>query len=113
QSLLDEATNRYDQLKTTNARKDSTITRRDREIAEKRSRIQSLLSKANITEAELSEAKRMIASLNTDIQRYKDEIEVLKSKNVQLTQEKEAVTQEKIVVEKNLDSAKTVIKEKE
>jgi hypothetical protein len=43
QSLLDEATNRYDMLKTANAKKDSTITTKDREIAEKRSRIQSLM----------------------------------------------------------------------
>jgi uncharacterized protein (DUF3084 family) len=113
QSLLDEATNRYDQLKTTNARKDSTITTKDREIAEKRSRIQTLLSKANATQDELAEAKRLIGSLNTDIQGYKEQIESLKGKNIQLTQEKEAVTQEKIKVEKNFDSAKTVIKEKE
>jgi len=33
----------------------------------------------------------MIASLNSDIQSYKDQIEALKTKNVQLTQEKEAV----------------------
>ena len=65
QSLLDEATNRYDQLKTTNAKKDSTITRRDREIAEKKSRIQSLLSKANVTEADLAAARRMIAGKRT------------------------------------------------
>ncbi|MBC7889254.1 MAG: hypothetical protein H7Z13_15360 [Ferruginibacter sp.] len=113
QSLLDEATLRYDLLKTTNAKKDSTITTKDREIAEKRSRIQSLLSKTNATQAELAEAKRLIASLNTDILDYKAQVELLRGQNVQLTQEKEAVTQEKIKVEKNLDSVNTVIKEKE
>jgi len=113
QSLLDEATMRYDLLKTTNAKKDSTITTKDREIAEKRTRIQNLLSRANATQADLAEAKRLIASLNTDIQEYRKQVEILKGQNVQLAREKEAVTQEKIVVEKNLDSAKTVIKEKE
>lgn len=113
QSLLDEATMRYDMLKTTNAKKDSTITTKDRDIAEKKVRIQALLSKANATKAELAEAKRLIASLNTDIQGYKEQVELLKGQNVKLTQEKEAVTQEKMVVEKNFDSAKTVIKEKE
>ncbi len=113
QSLLDEATMRYDLLKTTNAKKDSTITTKDRDIAEKKARIQSLLSKANATKAELAEARQLIASLNTDIQGYKEQVELLKGQNVQLTQEKEAVTQEKIRVEKNFDSAKTVIKEKE
>jgi hypothetical protein len=59
------------------------------------------------------EAKQLIASLNTDIQGYKEQIEVLKGQNIQLTQEKQAVTEEKVIVEKNLESAKTVIKEKE
>lgn len=113
QSLLDEATMRYDLLKTTNAKKDSTITTKDREISEKRARIQSLLSKENATKAELAEAKRLIASLNDDIQGYKEQIELLRGQNVQLTREKEAVTQEKFIVERNLDSAKSVIREKE
>ncbi len=113
QSLLDEATNRYDMLKTTNAKKDSTITTKDREILEKKARIQSLLSNVNATKEQLAEAKRLIASLNTDIQDYQAQIETLKGQNVVLTQEKEAVTQEKIKVEKDFDSAKTVIKARE
>ena len=113
QSLLDDATMRYDLLKTTNAKKDSTISMKDIEIAQKKARIQSLLSNANATKAELMEAKQLIASLNTDIQGYKEQVEILKGQNIQLTQEKEAVTQEKVVVEKNLESAKTSIKEKE
>jgi FtsZ-binding cell division protein ZapB len=113
QSLLDEATMRYDLLKTSNAKKDSTITTKDREISEKRKRIQSLLSKVNATQAELAEAKQLIASLNTDIQGYKEQIETLKGQNLQLTQEKAAVTEEKLKVEKNLDQANTSIKEKE
>ncbi len=113
QSLLDDATMRFDLLKTTNAKKDSIITTKDREIAQKKERIQSLLSNANATKAELREAKQLIASLNTDIQGYKEQVEILKGQNIQLTKEKQAVTQEKVVVEKNLESAKTVIKEKE
>ena len=113
QSLLDEATMRYDLLKTNNAKKDSTITTRDREISEKRKRIQSLLSKANATQAELAEAKKLIAELNSDIEVYKEQIETLKGENMQLTQEKEAVTEEKLKVEKNLDLAKSSIKERD
>jgi hypothetical protein len=113
QSLLDEATMRYDLLKTSNAKKDSSITTKDREISEKRKRIQSLLSKVNASQAELAEAKQLIASLNTDIQGYKEQIETLKGENLQLTQEKAAVTEEKLKVEKNLDEANSSIKEKE
>jgi chromosome segregation ATPase len=104
---------RYDLLKTSTAKKDSAISSKDREIDEKKARIQSLLSNANATKAQLMEAKRLIASLYTDIQGYKQQVEILKGQNIQLTQEKQAVTQEKVIVEKNLESAKTVIKEKE
>lgn len=113
QSLLDEATMRFDMLKTSNAKKDSSITIKDREISEKKIRIQSLLSKAHATAAELAEAKRLITSLNSDIQSYQVQIETLKGQNVQLTHEKEAVTKEKIKVQQNLDSATTVIKQRE
>lgn len=112
-SLLDEATMRYDELKTSNAKKDSTITAKDRDIAEKKARIQSLITKSNATKAELAEAKRLIASLNEDIDSYKTEVERLKGENLQLTQEKAAVTQERDVAQKSLESANTTIKEKE
>jgi len=112
-SLLDEATSRYDELKTSNVKKDSIITAKDREIADKKSRIQSLLAKANVTKEELAEAKRLIASLNEDIASYKDQIEILKGENLALTKEKEQVTQERNQVQKHYDSARTVIKQKE
>ena len=112
-SLLDEATMRYDALKTSNAKKDSTITAKDRDIAAKKARIQSILTKEKATEAELKEAKSLIASLNTDIESYKTEVERLKGENQTLTVEKEAVTQQRNVAQKNFDSASTVIKEKE
>ncbi len=113
QSLLDEATNRYDNLKTTNAKKDSTITTKDKEIASKKAQIQSLISKKNATASELKQAKDLIASLNTDIEDYKAQVEVLKGQNVVLAQEKEVVTQERNKVRQDFDSAKTVIKQKE
>ncbi len=112
-NLLDEATMRYDGLKTSNAKKDSTITAKDREIADKKAKIQSILAKANATKEELAQAKSLIASLNTDIESYKVQIETLKGENVALTKEKEEVTQQKYAVQKNYDSAKSVIKQKE
>ncbi|MFT3680290.1 MAG: hypothetical protein QM791_08440 [Ferruginibacter sp.] len=112
-SLLDEATMRYDLLKTSNAKKDSIITAKDRDIAEKRQRIQSILAKSNATAEELAQAKSLIASLNTDIETYKQQVEVLKGENAQLTQEKAVVTQERDAVQKNFDSAKSVIKQRE
>ncbi len=113
QNLLEEATMRYDNLKTTNARKDSTITAKDRDIANKRAQIQDLISKKNATAAELAQARALIASLNTDIEDYKAQVEVLKGQNIVLTQEKEAVTQQRNQVSQQFDSAKVVIEEKE
>lgn len=112
-TLLDEATMRYDGLKTSNAKKDSTITAKDREIAEKKAKIQGILSNVNATKAELAQAKSLIASLNTDIESYKVQVETLKGENLQLSKEKQEVTQQKQVVEKNYDSARSVIKQRE
>jgi hypothetical protein len=113
QTQLEEATMRYDILKTTNAKNDSTITAKDKEIAAKRSQIQGILSKQHATAAELKQAKELIASLNTDIADYKVQIETLKGENAVLTQEKEVVTQERNKVKQDYDSAKTVIKARE
>lgn len=110
---LDEATMRYDELKTENVKKDSTITARDREIADKKARIASILKKADATKEELAEAKSLIKSLNEDIASYKEQVEILKGENLQLTKEKEQVTQERNLVQRGLDSAKNVVKEKE
>ena len=93
--------------------KDSTISKRDREIAQKRNRIQQLLSKVGATEQELAEAKGLIASLNTDIAGYKSQVETLKGEKLVLTQEKNTVIKERDKVQKDYDSATTVIKEKE
>src|SRR6476660_2060313 len=42
QKELEDAAMRYDMLKTANSKKDSTITAKDREIEEKRTRVQAL-----------------------------------------------------------------------
>lgn len=113
QKELEDATMRYDLLKTSHARKDSTITAKDREIAEKRGRIQALLSKVNASAEELKEARTLIASLNGDIETYKSQIEVLQGQKIELTKEKELVTRERDEARMQVDSALTVVKEKE
>ena len=112
-SMLDDATLRYDQLKTTSAKKDSVITVKDKEIAEKRAKIQSILTKANATKEELAQAKTMIASLNSDIESYKTQVETLKGENAVLTKEKQVVTEQRNTYQKNFDSAKSTIKQRE
>ena len=113
QKELEDAAMRYDMLKSNNTKLDSTITAKDRDIAEKRTRIQSLLNKVNATAAELGEAKRLIASLNGDLEGYQARIEMLEGEKIQLTKEKQAVTQQRDVARREYDSASLVIKEKE
>ncbi|MGG9972358.1 hypothetical protein ACQ33O_11240 [Ferruginibacter sp. SUN002] len=113
QLLLNEATDRYDELNTISIKKDSTITARDKEIAAKKQAIQKLLATANGDKTKLAEARKMIESLNSDIEDYKSQIEVLKGEKIQLTREKEMITQEKNKLSSDLDSTKGVVQEKE
>ncbi|MEI9934956.1 MAG: hypothetical protein WDM71_08930 [Ferruginibacter sp.] len=71
--------NQYDELKTTDVAKDSTISAQDKEIEAKKAAIRSILSKENITSKDLADAKKLIASLNDDITSYKAQIETLKA----------------------------------
>ncbi|MEP7254603.1 MAG: hypothetical protein ABI666_02450 [Ferruginibacter sp.] len=117
QKELEDATMLYDRIKTSSANmvhsKDSIISKKDRDIAQKRIDIQKLLSKVGATEKDLAEAKTLIASLNSDIEGYKTQVETLQGEKLVLTQEKNQVTQQRDKVQKDFDSAKTVIKEKE
>lgn len=113
QKELEDAAMKYDMLKSSNSKMDSTITSKDREIEEKRARIQTLLNKTNATQAELSEAKRLINSLNGDIEGYKNQVEILQGEKIQLVQQKTVVTRERDMARKEYDSATVVIKEKE
>lgn len=113
QKELEDAAMRYDMLKSANSKKDSSITVKDREIDEKKTRIQSLLNKSNATEAELGEARRLIASLNGDLEGYKNQIEILQGQKIQLIQEKAVVAGQRDKALKNYDSAEMVIRQKE
>ena len=113
QKELEDAAMRYDMLKSANTKLDSTISAKDRDIEGKRTRIQSLLNKINASAAELAEAKRLIASLNGDLEGYQARIEILEGEKIQLTQEKNAVTQQRDMARREYDSASIVIKEKE
>jgi hypothetical protein len=117
QKELEDATMRYDMIKTSSANmvhsKDSIISKRDRDIAQKRIKIQELLSKIGATEEDLAQAKTLIASLNGDIEGYKTQIEILQGEKLVLTQEKNAVTEQRDKVQKDFDSARILINQKD
>ena len=113
QRELNDAAMRLDMLKTTNSKADSLLKTKDNDIQALRSRVQTILNKQNATAAELVEARRLINTLKGNIENYTAEIEKLQGQNIQLTEEKRVVTQERNTIRRNFDSAKSVIKEKE
>lgn len=113
QRELNDATMRLDMLKTTNARADSLIKTKDKDIDDLKIKIQTVLNNKNATATQLAEARAMIAQLKSNIDTYTAEIQKLQGEKVKLTEEKRAVTEERDVVTKNYDSAKTVLKQKE
>lgn len=113
QQELDDAAMRLDALKTSNATADSLIQTKDKEIQDLRGRIQGILNDKNATQAQLNEARRLIAQLKGNIDTYASEIESLKLENLQLTEQNIAVTEERDLARRNLDSASVVIREKD
>ena len=110
---MDDAALRLDVLKTSNVKADSLLKTKDKDIDDLRGRVQKILNDKNATSAQLAEAKRLVAQLKGNIETYVAEIESLKAENVQLTEEKRIVTEQRDMVQKGLDSAGNVIKEKE
>jgi hypothetical protein len=113
QKELEDAAMRYDELKTGNAKKDSTITAKDREIAEKRAKIKQLLSNTNASSGDLAEARRLIVSLRSDIEGYKEQVALLTEQKTQLITEKAEVTKQRDRIRRDYDSSTLVIKQKE
>jgi len=113
QKELEDATMRYDEIKTSSSKKDSTISVKDIEINEKKNKITNLLSKINASGSELKEAKRLIMEMNSDIDGYKKQIELLEGQKLQLTHEKETVTGQRDQLSKEYDSARRIINDRE
>jgi len=113
QRELDDAALRLDALKTSNARADSLIQSKDKDVQELKNKIQSILNDKNATQAQLNEARRLIAQLKGNIDTYASEIESLKLQNTQLTEQNAMVTMQRDSVQRNLDSAGQLIQQKE
>lgn len=108
QEQFNEANARLDEMTGKNAKLDSLLKRDDADISSKKKRIASILSKEHATEAELAEAKNLIAQLNGQIDGYIAEIERLKGENLQLSTEKAAVTVQRDQVQHSYDSVSVV-----
>lgn len=113
QRELNNAVMSLDMLKSTNARADSLLRTKDKDIQDLKARVQKIINDKNATGAQLAEARRLIKQLKGNIETYTAEIEKLKNDNLQLTEEKRVITVDRDIVRKNFDSAKTVIHAKE
>jgi len=113
QKELEDASIRYDIIKTSNTKKDSLIDVKDREIQNKRKKINTLLAKANASQAELAEVKLLIASLNTDIEGYKSQIAILEGQKEELTKANQDLSTQRDNIKKDFDSSLEEIKNRD
>lgn len=113
QRELDDAALRLDALKTSNVKADSLLKTKDKDIDALKSKIQSILNDRHATQAQLAEARRLIAQLKGNIETYTAQIDSLKAANTQLTETNRVVTEQRDMVQKSYDSANQVIQHKD
>ncbi|HEY5462248.1 MAG TPA: hypothetical protein VIJ95_03255 [Hanamia sp.] len=112
QRELDDAALRLDALKTSNVKADSLLKTKDKDIEGLQAKVRAIINNKNATQAQLAEARRLIAQLKGNIETYTAQIDSLTVANAQLTENNRVVTQQRDVVQKNYDSANGVIKQK-
>jgi hypothetical protein len=95
---------RLDSLTGDNNNKAGVISERESEISKLKKEIGGILSKRNATEAELKRARTLIAQLNTTIANLEAENARLNGENQQLASNNTQLTQEKQVLQTNLQT---------
>lgn len=113
QKELDSLTSEFEKTKESVSVRDSLLSRRDAEIFDKQREIQNILNKNDISQSELKQARRMIAALNADIGRFKQEIIVLQKQNDSLTVANTTLNTEKTAISEELISEKEKAQETE
>jgi len=100
--LYDEAESRLDSITGANNNIQGQLTDRQKDIASLRSEIKSILNKKNASDAELSRARTLIATLNDKIAGLEEEVTRLVGENQQLTYTNTQLSEEKAGLEQNL-----------
>ncbi|RFM32062.1 hypothetical protein [Chitinophaga silvisoli] len=95
QQEYNAANARLDDLISQNTRMDSLVKTKDKEIADMKSRINSILSNKNATQAQLAEARRLIEQLKGNISSYQETIEKLEGEKLVLTDERNSARRER------------------
>lgn len=95
QSEYDAAQARLDDLISQNSRMDSLVKSKDKEIADVKGRIQSILNNKNATAAQLAEARRLIEQLKANTENYVATIERLEGEKIVLVGERDVAIKER------------------
>lgn len=95
QQEYNAANARLDDLISQNSRMDSLVKTKDKELADVKARIQSILTNKNATQAELAEARRLIEQLKTNIAGYQETIERLEGEKLVLAGERDVARKER------------------
>jgi len=95
QDEYDAAIARLDDLVSRNTNLTSQITDQNGEIAKLKQQINNILKNKNATDQQLSEARSLIARLNTSVRSYEDQIASLKTENKTLVTRNEQLAQER------------------
>jgi peptidoglycan hydrolase CwlO-like protein len=107
QADFDAASAKIDQLVSQNAKMDSALQGDKAEMAKLQSKIKTILSNKNATQAELKNAREMISNLTDKTKQYEARIAELEKENANLTAENKTVTHERdSTVQKNIELKK-------
>ena len=91
-----------DQLKGENTELDSILSIREKEIKSMKGRISALITKQNVTKAELNQAEFLIREFGNERLEYQAQIDSLSSEYIALQQENLVLVQEKEIIESTL-----------
>lgn len=88
QEQFQAALAQLDMLKSAN---DSLMRTKDKQVSDLKAHISSILSKSNATAADLSEARSLIAQLNSQLDGFKEEIERLQGEKIVLVTQRDSI----------------------
>ncbi len=104
QLMYNDALTRLDSITGNNNNLQGQLSEKQSEIARYKNEINSILRKKNASEAELTRARRLISELNGKIENLEAEVARLTGENQQLAATNTQLTEEKAVLETNLQT---------
>lgn len=113
QKEYDDAMVRLSEMTATNNGLDSLVKSRYTELGILKSKFRSLVGKQNTTAADLAAARQLVSELNGRIDDYVKEIERLQGENIQLTADKNNLTNENKNLSNNLATTEAAKKDAE